>query len=74
MNALTQITQAEPILTGDYVSSGRLLRDHYREEAIAARRFARKALRLGYRREHRQWMHDAVRAWKKFKHYQRGLA
>ena len=58
---------------GNYVTSGRLLRDHYRESALANREFARRALRLGYRGDHRQWMHDAVRAWRNFKYYQRRL-
>lgn len=59
-------------MTG-YVTSGRLMRDHYRDSALEARRFARWCLRQGDRYGHHQFMHDAVRAWRNFKHYQRML-
>jgi len=57
-----------------YVTSGRFMADVTKDEAIRSRRLAIQSLRAGSRRDHRAYMHQAIRAWRNHKYYVRRMA
>lgn len=50
-----------------YLSSGRATADHYFEVAARWRKLARQCFGDGDRRHGREYMREAIRAWRQFK-------
>lgn len=59
-----------PLLDGRYATSGRMLRDRYRSEALKCREHAHRYRRMGSDVCFHIFMKNALRNWRLFRAYQ----